>query len=188
MTITLSDATWSALADEYGQALDGSHGVNSSLVGELNAEALAEYVRGQVLDTLPALSADSGLHWWRPVDDDTPYRDFAAMRAAWDRGRWLEVSDLWHDHPVFTREDNLRFRVWHDTAHLVEDLGFSDENEVELFVRQARGIGDRQVIDALFCESVYQLAYCRVNGGYPDRQVVRTPGPVARALLDGLGL
>jgi hypothetical protein len=131
---------------------------------------------------------------WVPVDEDTPYADFAEMSSAAYRayfrraeGYRMQVSAMHMAHPVFTRRANLAFRVWHDTAHLQHGLGFDVADEVELFVRQCDELGPRARC-ALFGESIYQLAAYVANGEYPDVQYVRTPGPVASELIAMMGV
>lgn len=128
---------------------------------------------------------------WAPTFNSEPYADFDEMAAADLAGEDLLVSDLFHDHPVFDRVDNLRFRAWHDAGHLDHGLGFEPGDELALFWLQARqftGPRAASLVAALFSESVYQLAACMHLGGFPDVQVVRTPGPVARQLLADMGL
>jgi hypothetical protein len=189
---TLSDSTWRALSHEYldGHPRDDQHRAID------NADRLADFVSRQTEvvtdvggDAITAIyAAYSGVRWV-PVDNSEPYADFDALRTARRLGSPLEVSDLYHDHPVFSREENLRFRVWHDTAHLDCNLGFSADEELDLFRLQAQRFpaGRTELVDALFSESVYQLAAAKVLGTFPDKQFVRTPGPVGRAVLDGWG-
>jgi len=128
---------------------------------------------------------------WAPTLNSEPYVDFDEMAAADLAGDDLLVSDLFHDHPVFDRVDNLIFRAWHDGGHLDHGLGFEPGDELALFWLQARqftGPATAELVAALFSESVYQLAACMFLGGFPDVQVVRTPGPVARQLLADMGL
>lgn len=96
----------------------------------------------------------------------------------------IPLSDLHHDHPYFSRTDNLVFRAWHDTAHLEHNLGFDHDSELKLYGLQAKSISSTWARNALFCESVYQLAASVVIGGYPDHQYCRRIGPVGRAVRD----
>lgn len=127
-------------------------------------------------------------------------QDIVRQHATW--GSWrlrhragahVPLSDLHHDHPVFSRNDNLAFRAWHDTAHLRHGLSFSALDELCLFGRQAVEVLDgddvarrRRAVDALFCESVYQLAAAVTLGTYPDRQYCRPVGPVGAVVRDVL--
>jgi hypothetical protein len=188
MTTTLiEDWEWQALASEYlfGHVYDDSHlaGVN------------AQWLRDHVWDHVNELSNHSGTYRhlrvnWVPVQDDTPYVDVEHLNNCWREARELgrgalSVSDLHHDHPVFGREDNLRFRIWRDTAHVIHGLDFDVDSEVRLFGIQARDL-DSRTVQALFCESIYQLAAFVALGEYPDAQRVRTPGPVGRRVLERL--
>jgi hypothetical protein len=192
---TLSTSTWEALSHEY---LD-FRSTNDDPGARSNAVDLAKYVwvntRVDGLDgSVTSIYHRNSRVRWVPVDNAEPYETYEALRWAWANGPHpLQVSDCYHDHPVWSREDNLRFRVWHDTGHLTHNLGFSADEELELFILQARGFhlvtGARQpeLVDALFSESVYQLAAAKVLGTFPDKQFVRTPGPVGRAVLDAWG-
>lgn len=189
MITTITTREWESLASEY------LFGHTNDYLGD--AELNAQWLKDHVWDNVSELSNHPGVlrHRrvnWVPVEDDRPYRDLEHLTNCWNEARELgrgslSVSDLHHDHPVFTREDNLRFRIWHDTAHVQQRLGFSVDDEVALFWIQAQEL-DRRSVDALFCESIYQLAAWVVLGEYPDEQFVRTPGPVARELLDSWGL
>jgi hypothetical protein len=202
MTITLSDETWKGLSDEYlyGWSTIGWVEIDTA---NANAHQLAEYLARKVEYTSWRSTPDwdaEGLSFlgipWSPVDNSEPYEGLEDLTAAHQiadaTGRPVHVSDCYHDHPVFTREDNLRFRVWHDTGHILSHLGFDRGSELELFVTQASFLkhepNGRALVDALFSESVYQLAASVVLGTFPDVQHVRTPGPVGRALLDAWGL
>lgn len=197
MSITLSDATWTALCDEY---LHGEH-EQTDEQAEVNAHRLAQYLDSQVVH----LSGDAFKYLdvaWRPVDNPEPYDGLGELSEAFTQfyrcGANVLVSDCYHDHPVFSRVTNLQFRIWHDTGHYLRQKGFDRSGELELFVIQAQTFGStwhrdhgsdkRSLVDALFSESVYQLAASVVLGTFPDQQYVRTPGPVGRALLDAWGL
>ncbi len=186
MTITLSDETWQNLAREYfGDFRNDAQAIDS-------ANRLADHLALLVDGPSPDLQYLGVL--WTPVQNSEPYDGLASLsEAIYQDGESVyatpvQVSDLYHDHPVFTRDDNLRFRVWHDTGHYLRQQGFDRAGELELFTIQAQQLAKRPLIDALFSESVYQLAASITLGTFPDKQYVRTPGPVGRALLDAWGL
>jgi hypothetical protein len=201
MTITLSDATWEGLSNEYLYGWS-SITLDDQADAESNAHELAEYLYTQVSYN----RTDGRLEYlgniWLPVDNPEPYNGLEELsEAIYQHGTrrlngqtWLpiEVSDCYHDHPVFARVDNLRFRIWHDTGHYLKALGFDRLGELQLFIQQAHGFDfhpqRKHLVEALFSESVYQLAASVVLGTFPDVQHVRTPGPVGRALLDAWGL
>lgn len=183
----IHDWEWQALAGEY---LFG-HVDDDEGDAQINAMRLAIYVSAEVPRCWDpdALELVYRGRTWTPVPDDAPYLDLEHLTNAWNEAGEtplrLQVSDLHHDHPVFNRVDNLQFRVWHDTAHVVEQLGFDIDSEVRLFGIQAKDL-DRRAADGLFCESIYQLAAYVALGDYPDEQFVRTPGPVGRRVLERL--
>lgn len=131
---------------------------------------------------------------WFPVPDDEPYSSFEDMDARYlTANEHMFVSDEHcDDHPVFSHSDNVMFRAWHDAGHLAHQLGFSANDEVELFRRSATQadrdgrIMTRAAARALFSESVYQLAAAHVLGDFPATQTVAALGPVGRRIFDEL--
>lgn len=178
---------WAVLAHEY---LTGGR---SNVPG---VEALGRYVCDHVVEFVP--SGLDGVQYrhdgvqWAPVAGQ-PYEGLADLSAEVWAGS-ARVSTDYCDHPVWSPDTNVRFRIWHDTAHVRCGLGFGVDDELRLFVHQAREIDRnsspswraiRPVIDALFCESVYQLAAFVAGGGqYPEQQFVTALGPVGRAVQD----
>lgn len=177
MNTILTPTIWSALAAEYL-----SEPALPSIKAWLNARHLGDYIAGEVaeLDNARRLTFEA-THWF-PVQNSEPYSDLDSMRRAWRDDAVVQVSDLYHDHPVWDRVDNLRFRVWHDTGHILTGNDFTPDGELTLFAHQARQL-DERCAEALFSESVYQLAACIHLGAFPDVQHVRTPGPVGRHVL-----
>jgi hypothetical protein len=196
----LSPETWTALAGEYLPSTDWTARpqIGQQQRDHGTAQAwyeLLDHVRWQTgwePDTfLPAevttLWGDDQLRWAADRDADALITSFADLKLWAASDTQIPLSDLHHDHPIFTREDNLRFRAWHDTAHLEHGLAFDATSELKLYGLQgarlvAAGLFDAR--DALFCESVYQLAAAVHLGTYPERQYCRKLGPVGRAVRD----
>lgn len=204
-TNLLTPATWDALANEY---LNGERILGAGDPGFANWRRLRTWVwhvtgatlgddreadGARTVAEIRTSSQGGKVLQWKPRTDCDDviksFEDLEAARVAYLVG-WadhLPVSDLHHDHPIFDREDNLRFRAWHDTAHLDHGLGFSANDELRLFGKQAAGLlraYREEAVDALFCESVYQLAACIVLDGYPEQQRCVALGPVGRAVRD----
>lgn len=192
----LSLDTWRALGCEY---LDDTwHAQRPAFVEHGCAQSwgeLLDHVSAGVTSDIKPLGVRGGritttlrgvpLHWEPREDADdviTSYDELFRWHHTPALGA-LPLSDLYHDHPYFGRVDNLQFRAWHDTAHLTNDLGFTHDEELVLFGRQARELSPF-ARNALFCESVYQLAASVVLGGYPEHQYCRRIGPVGRAVRD----
>ena len=188
----LSPAIWDALAGEYLAALENQL---PTWAAACNARLLAEHVDREVLTVRPHWFRYRGVNWVESYDPE-PYADLDAMEDAWlaaraDQHREVLVSGEYCDsHPVFTHEQNVKFRVWHDTSHVAQLAGFDPDGELRVFVAQAQNLHRTTrsfappLVEALFCESVYQLAACLHLGGFPDRQTVRTYGPVGRAVCE----
>jgi hypothetical protein len=177
----LGAEVWQRLADEY------LFGARSNVPG---VEVLGDYVcdrvefvRGDLCD----FYRYDGVRWAQTVGQ--PYDGLADLSVDVLEARVGLVSTDYCDHPVWSQDTNVRFRIWHDTAHVRHGLGFGVDDEVRLWVHQAReidrllpvGAGAGRVIDALFCESIYQLAAFIAGGGrYPDEQYVVAAGPVGK--------
>jgi hypothetical protein len=182
----LGPAVWNLLAVEY------LHG-DQTPWAEQAARYLGQHVQNEVRkrwnqDHLPdtVLYDHRGISW-TPFDGQ-PYNGLDDLTEAFGYGRAL-VSTEYCDHPVWDLDTNLRFRIWHDTAHVVHQLGFGVDDELYLFGRQARELGadtngPTNEESALFCESVYQLAAYVTLGSYPDEQRVVELGPIGRGVFD----
>jgi hypothetical protein len=189
----LSPALWAALGDEYVRVLAQP----ADPVAVANAQLLGYHV-DQVVEYRGEADGGAGSYrhagaWWAESTDAEPYADLDEMARSWAvTTTW--VSNQHCDHPVWSVRQNVKFRIWHDTHHITTGHGFDPDGELRVFVRQAEellgdphGYGPAGVdaqVDALFCESVYQLAACITLDGFPDTQTVRTPGRVGRKVLE----
>lgn len=190
----LSPAIWDALAHEYLRAVGDTH---QDLVAVSNAQSLGDYVDLQVEggERPHPNSGDSTFEyrhagaWWCESRDPEPYADLDELARAW-AVTTVFVSNQYCDHPVWSVRQNVKFRIWHDTHHVVTRNGFDPDGELRVFAHAAKELDGEcwddtgALIDALFCESVYQLAACLHLGGFPDRQAVRTPGRAGRRVLE----
>jgi hypothetical protein len=179
--VLIGPGVWTLLADEY------LHGEQTA-VAQDNARHLGQYVSDQVRWTTDGAGRDFYVHHnvrWiaRPGQ---PYDGLADLENA-VTNRDAVVSTDHCDHPVWTLDTNLRFRIWHDTAHVEHQLGFSVDEELVLFARQHHELAiahEPWACEALFCESVYQLAAFVSLGRYPDVQRAVELGPVGRRVRD----
>ena len=194
-----SPAVWRALAAEYLVQLGVGYLWQQA---RRDAYQLLDHVKGYAFPYgSPSLGAvqcvgNVGVAptVWYPVPDAEPYSSFADMDARYlQANRHMFVSDEYcDDHPVFSHDENVLFRAWHDAGHLAHGLGFSANEEVELFRRSATQADRDGVVmapgarRALFSESVYQLAAAHVLGDFPSTQTVAPLGPVGQRLFDEL--
>jgi len=120
----------------------------------------------------------------QPVPIADPYADASAQAHDIGHGRLL-VSTLYCDHPLWTADQNVSFRAWHDLEHFAHGTDFSPEGELETFQRSAHAIltdgtlgsaDAERAVRALFSESVYQLAYAVDTGDFLDPQRCVLPG------------
>lgn len=101
--------------------------------------------------------------------DCQPYRDETEMFKDLDR-HVLKVSTQFNNHPFFTPEENLRFRVIHDYHHYKSQNGFDLMGEYRTYLEHALTL-PLEAIPALFSEVVIQAAYFTEYGEFPEQKV-----------------
>jgi hypothetical protein len=110
------------------------------------------------------------------VVEPTPYHTAHQMFRDLDDGRIL-VSRANSEHPVWTVQDNVNFRLCHDvlghyTAHNAGDFAdFSWEGELAAFAWQERSLFGDDVRRALLTEVVGQAAYALHFGNFGTQAV-----------------
>ena len=92
------------------------------------------------------------------TDDPEPYSTSADQSADLLAGRML-VSDQHCDHPVWSVDENVAFRVAHDIlGHHSIRAGFDRAGEIDVYL-YSLGIVPRLFHPCLWVESIGQLAY-----------------------------
>lgn len=154
-------------------------------MGKLNKEQIAEQYDNAVSDMTLApywekLAKESEeladslrkLYKVTIVDQAEPYHTAADMFADLDK-RIFKVSGVNCEHPIFTREQNIDWRISHDIlGHYRAKAGFSWRGEVASFEAQADWYSADAVV-ALKCEILGQTASRSVNGTFPEQKLVR---------------
>lgn len=177
----VGDIDWDRLTDEY---LDGPDGPREGWT------YLARHISTQVFHIERRVLV-------RQVDLPDPYVSERHQRADIAAGRF-NVSRLHCEHPLWTPSENVSFRIWHDVdGHDQLHAPFDRHGEVLVFwhhanqLRNELSIGteaDRlQAIDALFSESIYQLAHCISTGYFAKQRAVRL-GRYGRVVRDAIRL
>jgi hypothetical protein len=93
------------------------------------------------------------------TDMPEPYLDARAMLADIAQGR-LFVSDVNHNHPVWSPEVNRAFRVVHDVVgHGTTGAGFDWLGELRAWAKHEATVRDPFARAALFTEAVGQVAW-----------------------------
>jgi hypothetical protein len=100
-----------------------------------------------------------------PVATSEPYRTMVDMARDVGQGRIL-VSDVNHEHPLWTPEVNRAFRVVHDVVgHCTTGAGFDWRGELRAWAKHETLVECPHAKSALFCEAAGQVAYALDNGG-----------------------
>lgn len=169
---------WARLADEYLNGIDASpKGWDSLRIHFLSSKPA--HGRCVVVET----------------SDPEPYESEEAQHNSIERGLFL-VSNQHCEHPYWSPADNVRFRAWHDIdGHESLRAPFNRYGEVAVFARHAEAIwhdpaigtrADRRwAIDALFCESLLQLATWITTGRFAGQRCVLL-GRYGRCLRDAI--
>lgn len=100
-----------------------------------------------------------------------PYADAVEQSAAICDGH-LEVSSLYNEHPIWTPEQNIAFRLWHDfVGHHKTGLSFETWDEIAVY-NSCKLLIPYHLRYVLFCESVAQIAFVDQSGGFGDQKIV----------------
>jgi hypothetical protein len=119
------------------------------------------------------------------VEND-PYTDRDQMADDVKSNGVLKISKLFNDHPVFTAEENLKFRAVHDYyTHIVCNQDFGLKGELKAYNTHAR-LAPPAALPALFTEVVGQACYAIDRGqvddngdfvpAFGDQKVAELPG------------
>lgn len=130
------------------------------------------------------------------TDDPEPYLDAAAMCEDIGQGRFL-VSRAHSEHPIWTAEENVAFRIVHDVlGHYAASValgygagwmaeyepnvvaGFDWEGENAACAAHARLLRTPAERIALFTECIAQTAYAIAFGGFGPQKVVDLISPM----------
>jgi len=99
--------------------------------------------------------------------ENNPYMDRDQMADDVKSNGVLKISKLFNDHPVFTEEENLKFRAVHDYyTHIVCNQDFGLKGELKAYNTHAR-LAPPAALPALFTEVVGQACYA-IDRGHVD--------------------
>jgi hypothetical protein len=147
-------------------------------------------------DDLPAKQEDQAWRWEKLADhiekfydrmqsrvkveyvDGQPYEDAKEMeRKVRDTGV-LQISKDHNEHPIFSPEQNLKFRAVHDyIVHIMnadKGIDFSREGEIKAY-NLHRSLAPPDTWPALFTEVAAQACYATSRGDFPDQKVAILP-------------
>lgn len=108
-----------------------------------------------------------------------PYDTAEGMREKVRRTGVMEISTDGNEHPIFTPDENLRFRAVHDyIVHIIPgDRGpsFSRRGELRAYNLHRR-LAPPDSWPALFTEVAAQACYVNARGEFPTQKVAVLPG------------
>ena len=103
-----------------------------------------------------------------------PYNSAAKLAAAIARGAFL-VSSISAEHPVWTTQQNLRFRAVHDALGHADGAAFDWEGERRAYLNQ-REHYPRRFWPVLYTEIVGQAAYYLAYGTFGAQKIAYMGG------------
>lgn len=147
-------------------------------------------------DELPDVQEDQKWRWEKLADhiekfydrmqsrvnveyvDGQPYEDADEMERKVKESGVLQISKDFNEHPVFTPEQNLKFRAVHDyIVHIMnadKGIDFSREGEIKAY-NLHRKLAPPDTWPALFTEVAAQACYANSRGEFPDQKVAIMP-------------
>ncbi len=106
--------------------------------------------------------------------DGQPYKTAQHMRDSVKKTGVLKISRDFNTHPVFTPEENLKFRAVHDyVVHILPGKGgpdFTRKGELRAYNLHRR-LAPKDAWPALFTEVAAQACYATVRGDFPAQKV-----------------
>lgn len=100
--------------------------------------------------------------------DYNPYENRDQMAEDVNNNKILKISKLFNEHPIFSKEENLKFRAVHDYyTHIVCNQDFGLRGELKAYNTHAR-LAPPIARPALFTEVVGQACYAIDRGKVDD--------------------
>lgn len=109
--------------------------------------------------------------------DEDSYKSFKQLKKEVENTGLLKVFKGGESHPVFTDEENWKFRAVHDLLGHLSGTGhsFSLRGEIAAYNQHLK-ILPKAAVPALFTEVVGQVCFYYVNKAYPQQKVCRLYG------------
>ena len=105
-----------------------------------------------------------------------PYDSAEELVASVKETNTLKVSTDFLEHPLFSKEQNFKFRAVHDWfSHVAGDHSFGMKGEVGAYNRHAK-TAPPSVLPALFTEIVGQASVKIVSGNFPEQKITTLYG------------
>ena len=104
-----------------------------------------------------------------------PYADERELQEGVDATGILYVSTEFNTHPIFTSEQNLKFRAVHDyMTHIARDLTFGLRGEIAAYNIHAK-MAPPDALPALFTEVLGQAVVSVTKGFFPEQKIALLP-------------
>lgn len=104
-----------------------------------------------------------------------PYTNDQELQKGVEETGILYVSTDHNSHPIFTPEQNLKFRAVHDyMTHIARDLTFALRGEIAAYNAHAKMVPP-DAVPALFTEVVGQASTFITKGFFPEQKIALLP-------------
>lgn len=105
-----------------------------------------------------------------------PYDNAEDMRKEFLETGTLRVSTDYNEHLVFSKLENLKFRLVHDVmSHIQKENDFSLRGEVKAYNSMVKTL-PKLAVAACFTEVLGQACYYIVHGNFPEQKIALLPG------------
>jgi hypothetical protein len=109
------------------------------------------------------------------VDYD-PYESRDQMNKDVKETGVLKITNLYNDHPLYTKEENLMLRAVHDYyTHIIANQDFGLRGELRAYNTHAK-LAPPAALPALFTEIVGQVCYAIVHGDFTKQKICKLDG------------
>ena len=104
-----------------------------------------------------------------------PYADERELQRGVEETGILYVSTDFNTHPIFTPEQNLKFRAVHDyMTHIARDVTFGLRGEIAAYNTHAKMVPP-DAVPALFTEVLGQASTFITKGFFPEQKIAALP-------------
>ena len=113
---------------------------------------------------------------YKVINHGDPYDSQSQMKRDVEENNRIMIMIDHSDHPVFSVEDNIKFRTVHDyIVHILGNKPFGLFGELQSYNLHVK-MAPVNARPALFTEVVGQVSYAHVKGDFPEQKVAVLEG------------
>jgi len=169
LTERLTLKTWDEFAKKVTEAYDDAPKFDPKAVPHW--KALIRAIEKQ-FDQIAKTKGKTGKQRYEiKYVDYQPYENADEVIADLKKNKRLLVSTEYNNHPVWSPEQNLKFRAVHDVfGHMQGLTAFSLKGEIRAYNQHIKTL-PQAAIPAMFTEVIGQASYKMTTGDFPTQKV-----------------